>query len=112
MSRAFTVVELIFIIVIIGILVAIAIPKLSATKDDAKNSKVCHNVAVCVIDAAATYTAKQTVNLTTIDSCNHNSVSGFISLDSSGTSITVSGVPTICAHLNRTYDFGGNRVSI
>ena len=112
MSRAFTMVELIFVIVIIGILVTIAVPKLSATKDDAKSSKICHNVAVCVTDAAAIYTAKQTVNLSTIDSCRQNSVSGLVSLDGSGTSITVSGVPTICAHLNRTYDFGGNRVSI
>ncbi len=42
MKKAFTMVELIFVIVIIGILVAVAIPKLSATRDDAliaKNSQ-------------------------------------------------------------------------
>ena len=42
MKKAFTMVELIFVIVIIGILVSIAIPRLSATRDDAliaKNSE-------------------------------------------------------------------------
>jgi len=40
MKKAFTMIELIFVIVMIGILTAIAIPKLSATRDDAENVKV------------------------------------------------------------------------
>lgn len=35
MKRAFTMVELIFVIVVIGILTAIAVPKLAVTRDDA-----------------------------------------------------------------------------
>jgi len=35
MKRAFTMIELVFVIVVIGILASIAIPKFSATRDDA-----------------------------------------------------------------------------
>ena len=38
-KKAFTMVELIFVIVVIGILSAIAIPKLAATRDDAEITK-------------------------------------------------------------------------
>jgi len=38
-KKAFTMTELVFVIVIIGILAAVAIPKLSATRDDAIISK-------------------------------------------------------------------------
>ena len=38
MKRAFSIIELIFVIVIIAILASVAIPKLSATRDDAKAS--------------------------------------------------------------------------
>ena len=41
-KKAFTMVELVFVIVVIGILSAIAIPKLAATRDDAHITKgVC-----------------------------------------------------------------------
>ena len=42
MKKAFTMIELIFIIVIVGILLAVALPRLTATRDDAliaKNSE-------------------------------------------------------------------------
>ena len=38
-KKAFTMVELVFVIVVIGILSAIAIPKLAATRDDAEITK-------------------------------------------------------------------------
>lgn len=44
-KKAFTMVELVFVIVIIGILSAVAIPKLAATRDDAIISKARTTVA-------------------------------------------------------------------
>lgn len=58
MKNAFTMIELIFVIVILGILAAVAIPKLSATRDDAKITKEITNVQQIISNAAAEYTAK------------------------------------------------------
>ncbi len=50
-------IELIFVIVILGILAAVAIPKLTATRDDAKVSREVSNLSTCVQDAGSKYTA-------------------------------------------------------
>ena len=54
----FTMIELIFVIVILGILAAVAIPKLAATRDDAKISKGASELATLVSDMGAYYTAQ------------------------------------------------------
>jgi general secretion pathway protein G len=46
---------LIFVIVIIGILAAVAIPKLAATRGDADGAKIANNLATCVGDASGAY---------------------------------------------------------
>ena len=56
-KKGFTMIELIFVIVIIGILAAVAIPKLAATRTDAKISKTVANLRTLIEDSKNYYTA-------------------------------------------------------
>ena len=57
MKAAFTILELIFVIVILGILAAIALPRLGASKDEAEVSKALSNIKTIITDLS-TYALK------------------------------------------------------
>ncbi len=62
MKKGFTMIELIFVIVILGILAAVAIPKLAATRDDAEISKTASNIQTLISDLGSYYTSQGEFN--------------------------------------------------
>ena len=56
--KGFTMIELIFVIVILGVLAAIAIPRLIATRDDAEVVRAAQNVTTSLGDLMGYYMAK------------------------------------------------------
>ena len=58
MKKGFTMIELIFVIVILGILASVAIPRLAATREDAEISAAITNIRTLLSDANAYYVVK------------------------------------------------------
>lgn len=70
MRAGWTMIELIFILIVIGILAAIALSKLASTRDDAKLSANVSNMNICIRDVGAQYAATQVADIN-ITSCNN-----------------------------------------
>jgi len=54
-SNAYTMIELIFVLVIIGVLAAIGIPKLLLTRSDARASVISTRLSNCIVLAGKSY---------------------------------------------------------
>ena len=97
MKQAFTMIELIFVIVILGILAAVAIPKLTATRDDAVNVRLIANTRTCVNDIISSYKGRGVnPDLTAIPACvyaNNNGAS--ITINGDFVHVTSSGLDTL-----------------
>lgn len=59
MKKGFTMIELIFVIVILGILAAVAVPKLAATRDDAKAATIKTDIGTALNAVPAWYQGQQ-----------------------------------------------------
>jgi prepilin-type N-terminal cleavage/methylation domain-containing protein len=121
----FTMIELIFVIVILGILAAVAIPKLAATRDDAKVSTELTNISTCINDIGGAYTAKGAedntsasckaiacATITGVDTPNDGNISVAFN-GGSGTTAYCENVKTLGEQkdLNGTKTFGGTNVT-
>jgi general secretion pathway protein G len=63
MKKGFTMIELIFVIVILGILAAVAIPKLAATRDDAKLASIKTDVGTLINAVPAWYQGQKEASI-------------------------------------------------
>ncbi len=116
-----TMIELIFVIVIIGILSSLVLPKLAATRDDAKLSVDVSNMLICIKDTSTYYmaTGLDYSEETHSSACNDIACYDF-TYAINGVGFNVSTKPTgtdyctdieyVGGHLAKSYTFGGSSV--
>lgn len=122
MRAGWTMIELILILVIIGILASLSLPKLSAVRDDAKLSSDVSNMAICIKDANAIYIATGIdYSETEHSSACDNILCYDFTYSIRGVGFNVTANPTgapycsdieyVGGHLVRSYTFGGSTVT-
>jgi prepilin-type N-terminal cleavage/methylation domain-containing protein len=131
MRDGWTVIELIFVILIIAILASIAIGKLSTTRDDAKLSATVASMSICIQDVATHYAAtnqdyteenhpascdeQNTVCYDIVYAVNGRDFN--VTLDPTGTDSNndthrfCTDIENVGGHLAKSYNFGGSSVN-
>ncbi|HIP54968.1 MAG TPA: type II secretion system protein [Sulfurimonas autotrophica] len=122
MKRAgFTMIELVFVIVILGILATVAVPRILATREDAKISTEVANLATCIQDLGSKYIADGNITDVNASSSACKQIRCFTLTATADGNLTIKNISggAYCAQvhvlagskdLNGTHSFGGSHI--